>query len=112
MDDQIIQLLSRIASSLESIAESLSSPEPQSSVFYSEEEWENRDLNELYAEFEEDETDYEADEDWSYEPSFDEPRHDTDREYFNAMTDGMLGDYDDFVDRGGTSDWIQDWSGH
>src|SRR5690606_5439611 len=50
-----------------------------------------------------------------YRDRFDDPRDyhsdngpDYDRMYFDAMSDGQLGDYDDFD---GSSDWIDDWSG-
>jgi len=36
--------------------------------------------------------------------------NDYDRDYFNTMTDGMLGDYDDFIDNGGNLDDIDTWS--
>ncbi|MDP3915069.1 MAG: hypothetical protein Q8R96_15185 [Bacteroidota bacterium] len=35
---------------------------------------------------------------------------DSDRDYFNAMTDGQLGDYDDFIERDGNMDDIEDWA--
>lgn len=40
---------------------------------------------------------------------FDEP--DYDEMYFDAMTDGQLGSYDDFKERGGNLDWVDDWAG-
>jgi hypothetical protein len=45
--------------------------------------------------------------------AYEEARTDIDyeKEYFNAMTDGQLGDYDNFKDRGGEIDYIDDWAG-
>ena len=111
MDDSVPQLLERIASSLELIAESLAAPRSHLLVGYSEYEWENRDINDLYAELEEEKLEFYADKDWFSDLNSDEPHSNTDRDYFDAMTDGMLGDYDSFADRGGTTDWISDWSG-
>ena len=37
---------------------------------------------------------------------------DIDRDYFWAMTDGQLGDYDDFIDEGGNIDDIGTWAGN
>ena len=34
--------------------------------------------------------------------------HNFSKDYFDAMTDGSMGDYEDF---GGNSDFIDDWSG-
>jgi len=45
------------------------------------------------------------------EPYYEEPDYDYEREYFNTMTDGQLGDYDDFRERGGDLDKVDDWSG-
>ena len=45
------------------------------------------------------------------EPYYEVPDHDYEREYFNAMTDGQLGDYDEFRERGGDLDKVDDWSG-
>ena len=33
------------------------------------------------------------------------------KEYFDTMTDGQLGDYNDFIRKGGKLDNIDDWSG-
>lgn len=55
------------------------------------------------------------DEDEGYWPNDDEigyqSSNDVDEDYFNAMTDGQLGDYDDFIGRGGNIDEISDWAG-
>lgn len=39
-----------------------------------------------------------------YEQDFDEV-------YFDAMTDGRLGSYDEFRENGGDSDYIDNWAG-
>jgi hypothetical protein len=46
-----------------------------------------------------------------FEPHFELPDHDYEREYFNVITDGQLGDYNDFKEKGGDLDDIDDWSG-
>lgn len=46
--------------------------------------------------------------DYSESDYHDEP--DYERDYFNAMTDGQLGDYDDFRDGGGNIDYIDTWA--
>lgn len=51
--------------------------------------------------------DYENDD---YEYSDNNYDNDYDRDYFDAMTDGQLGDYDDFIERGGNMDDIDTWS--
>lgn len=51
----------------------------------------------------------EIDNDQEYPNEHDED--DYDEGYFNAMTDGQLGNYHDFKERGGTSDDIDIWAG-
>jgi hypothetical protein len=60
----------------------------------------NREKNDIIAE-REDQRDYENQQD-------DYNRRENNRDYFNAMTDGQLGSYDDFE---GSSDDIDNWSG-
>ena len=43
-----------------------------------------------------------------YLPDYD---FDYEKEYFDTMTDGQLGDYNDFIRKGGELDNIDDWSG-
>ena len=43
-----------------------------------------------------------------YLPDYD---FDYEKEYFDTMTDGQLGDYNDFIRKGGKLDNIDDWSG-
>jgi tetratricopeptide (TPR) repeat protein len=54
------------------------------------------------------EEDYDYDDDYynelDYEPDYDEM-------YFDAMTDGQLGSYDEFLENGGNLDYIDDWAG-
>lgn len=40
----------------------------------------------------------------------DDQDNDYERDYFDAMTDGQLGDYDDFIERGGDIDDIDTWA--
>lgn len=40
----------------------------------------------------------------------DDRNRDGEEDYFYAMTDGQLGDYDDFIDRGGDIDDIDTWA--
>lgn len=54
------------------------------------------------------EEDYHDDFDYSEPDYYDEP--DYERDYFDAMTDGQLGDYDDFRDGGGNIDDIDTWA--
>ena len=55
--------------------------------------------------YEGDYDDYEEDDDYyEYEEDYDEM-------YFDAMTDGQLGSYDEFRERGGDLDYIDDWAG-
>lgn len=55
-------------------------------------------------------------EDDTYDDAYDETSQgcdwDTDRETFDALTDGQYGSYDDFVDNGGDLDWLSDALGH
>jgi hypothetical protein len=44
-----------------------------------------------------------------YDDHYEEP--DYDEMYFDAMTDGQLGSYDEFNESGGNLDWIDDWAG-
>ena len=111
MDERGFSILERIAVALESIAAGLSPSNPDSLILFSEDEWENRDLEVLYAELAEDDPDGDDEESWDYDPGFQEPTQNWEREYFDAMTDGMAGDYDDFAGSGGNIDWIDDWAG-
>lgn len=53
---------------------------------------------------------YEAFDDYECDDSSSE--WDTDRETFDALTDGHYGSYDDFVANGGDLDWLTDALGY
>lgn len=54
-----------------------------------------------------------ASEDYEDDYDYDEPDYepDYDEMYFDAMTDGQLGSYDEFLENGGNLDYIDDWAG-
>lgn len=65
--------------------------------------------DENFLPIEESDYDFEGDYEGDYRSSYhDEP--DYERDYFNAMTDGQLGDYDDFRENGGNIDDIDTWA--
>jgi tetratricopeptide (TPR) repeat protein len=51
--------------------------------------------------------DVQDDELYDYEDDY----SDWEEDYFDAMTDGQLGSYDDFLEKGGDLDFIDDWAG-
>jgi hypothetical protein len=62
-------------------------------------------LDESFTPILEDEEDYEDDNDYDSHSNYD-----YERDYFDAMTDGQLGDYDEFRENGGDIDGIDTWS--
>ncbi|RYY50593.1 MAG: hypothetical protein EOO06_03295 [Chitinophagaceae bacterium] len=57
------------------------------------------------------EEDYDDYDDYGDSSDYYDNEPDYDEMYFDAMTDGQLGSYDEFTERGGNSDWIDDWAG-
>jgi len=130
MDEKSYSVLVRIANASESIANNLSvedldsellPPAPlteaERRILSAVEEWEKRDLEELYDELKgwSDGSAPPANETGTTELpnpySSYHSRVDWKREYFNTMTDGMLGSYDEFKRRGGDIDHIDIWAG-
>lgn len=107
-------MLERIATVLESIDKNLSSaarPRAEPLLMQAEKEWENRDLEELYAELDErSQGPVSAVEAESHPPSpqdnswTGQPSHDWEKERFYALTDGMAGHYKDHQPNYGATD--------